>query len=269
MQMPPCNGFIQPAQAGKFFINSLENPMRQFKPIKQKRVSKEVAEQLKDSILQGQFNTGERLPSERELSQQFQVSRVTVREALRSLEDSGFITKRKGATGGAFVTDLTNKNLFISFFDLFLSEKISICELNEVRLLVEPEIARLASIKITKEYTEKLNKALETEELPQTPAYKEGEVNEMIHGIMAEMCGNRLFEAISRSLIKLTLQVIRDVVPDNQLIFPVKMHRPVVEAILSGDPEKAALTMKKHIIEFGETLVEAEKVFRGKKSKLA
>jgi GntR family transcriptional repressor for pyruvate dehydrogenase complex len=241
--------------------------MQQFKPVKPKRISQEVAEQLKDAILLGQFKAGDRLPSERELSQQFQVSRITVREALRSLEDSGFITIRQGATGGAFVTDLTNKNLFQSFFDLFLSDKISICELNEVRLLIEPEIARLAATRVNKEYTIRLLEALEAEELPQTPAFKEGEVNKMIHDIIAEMGGNRLLDAISRSLINLTLEVIQEVVPSHQLIFPIKMHRSVVEAILSCDPKKAASAMKKHISEFGETLVEMEKAFRQKKSK--
>jgi GntR family transcriptional repressor for pyruvate dehydrogenase complex len=240
--------------------------MQQFKPIKQKRVSKEVAEQLKDSIFQGQFKTGDRLPSERELSQQFQVSRITVREALRSLEDSGLITKLKGATGGAFVTELTYKYLSKSLFDLFLSDKISICELTQVRLLIEPEIARLASMRVTKEYTERLHKALEVEELPQTPAFKEGEARTVIHCIVAEMCGNRLFEAISRSLIKLALKVIQGVGPDYQHKFPIRMHRSVVEAILSGDPSKAALVMKKHITEFGEILVEMEKAFLQKKS---
>jgi GntR family transcriptional repressor for pyruvate dehydrogenase complex len=157
--------------------------------------------------------------------------------------------------GGSFVTNLTNKNLFNSFFDHFLSEKISICELNEVRLLIEPEIARLAATKVTKEYSEKLKKALETEVLPQTLACKEGKVNKVVHDIMAEMCGNRLLEAISRSMIALALKLIQEVVPDQQLIFPIKTHRPVVEAILSGDSEKAALVMKNHIIEFGKTLV--------------
>jgi GntR family transcriptional repressor for pyruvate dehydrogenase complex len=68
--------------------------MQPFKPIRQKRVPQEVAEKLKDAILLGQFKAGDRLPSEKELSQQFQVSRTTIREALRSLENSGFISIR-------------------------------------------------------------------------------------------------------------------------------------------------------------------------------
>ena len=65
------------------------------------RVSDEVFEQLKQSILLGQFKAGERLPAERDLAEEFQVSRVAIREALRNLENSGFINTRQGATGGA------------------------------------------------------------------------------------------------------------------------------------------------------------------------
>ena len=79
--------------------------MPHFKPIRPIRISAEVAEQLKQSILLGHFKAGQRLPSERDLAEEFQVSRVALREALRSLENSGFIHTRPGATGGAFVTD--------------------------------------------------------------------------------------------------------------------------------------------------------------------
>ena len=80
--------------------------MSRFKPIRPVRVSDEVFEQLKQSILLGHFKAGERLPTERDLAEEFQVSRVAVREALRNLENTGFVSTRQGATGGAFVTEL-------------------------------------------------------------------------------------------------------------------------------------------------------------------
>ena len=99
--------------------------MPSFKPIKQSRVSGEVAEQLKQSILLGQFEAGDKLPSERDLSNQFQVSRIAIREALRFLENTGFVETRQGVTGGTFVTDLSFEHLSNAFVDLFLAEKIS------------------------------------------------------------------------------------------------------------------------------------------------
>ena len=139
--------------------------MPMFKPIKLSRLSDEVIDQLKESILLGHFKAGDRLPSERELAEEFQVSRVAIREALRALENSGFITTRQGATGGAYVTDLTFEHLANAFLDLFLANKISIPELYQVRLLIEPEVARLAALNITYDYfllKEELEKTVNT-----------------------------------------------------------------------------------------------------------
>ena len=100
--------------------------MGRFKPIKQFRVSEQVLSQLKESILLGKFKSGEKLPSERELTEEFQVSRGVVREAIRALEITGFVVLRQGPTGGAFVTDLSFDHVGNAFLDLFLANKVSI-----------------------------------------------------------------------------------------------------------------------------------------------
>jgi GntR family transcriptional regulator, transcriptional repressor for pyruvate dehydrogenase complex len=242
--------------------------MPRFKPIRPVRVSDEVFEQLKQSILLGQFKAGERLPAERDLAEEFQVSRVAVREALRNLENTGFISTRQGATGGAFVTDLTFDHLARSFLDLFLAEKISIPELYQVRLLVEPEMARLAAAHVTPEYTRRLRAALEAEGAPSRSLDEDVERKTAVHFILAEMCGNRFFEALVRSLMELTHRVVEAGDPDFHFIHPAGMHRPVVEAVLAGNPRKAHLAMKRHAMEFGKILMEREKNFRQKRSAL-
>jgi GntR family transcriptional regulator, transcriptional repressor for pyruvate dehydrogenase complex len=239
--------------------------MSNFKPIKQMRVSEEVAGQIKESILTGHFKAGDRLPSERDLAEAFQVSRVAIREALRSLENSGFIITRQGATGGAFVTDLTFNHLSKAFVDLFLSEKISIPELYRVRLLIEPEVARLAASHITPHYAKLLREALKAEERPIESLDEDVERKTAVHFLLAEMCGNRFFEALMRSFMELTHRVIQVGDPDFHYIHPAGMHRPIVEAVLAGNASKAAQTMKKHAIEFGKILLEKEKAFRGKR----
>ena len=86
-----------------------------FRPVRQLRVFEEIVAQLKQSILNGRFKPGDKLPTERELVEQFQASRVAIREALRTLENSGFIVTRQGANGGAYVTDLTFEFLANAF----------------------------------------------------------------------------------------------------------------------------------------------------------
>jgi GntR family transcriptional regulator, transcriptional repressor for pyruvate dehydrogenase complex len=239
--------------------------MTNFKPIKQIRVSEEVAGQLKESILSGQFKAGDRLPSERDLAEAFQVSRVAVREALRSLENSGFIVTRQGVSGGAFVTELNFNNLSKAFVDLFLSEKISIPEFYQVRLLIEPEVARLAAGHINPYYAERLQEALEAEGQPNESLEEDVGRKTAVHFLLAEMCGNRFFEALIRSLMELTRRVILIGAPDFNFIHPAGMHRPIVEAVLQGNATKAAANMRRHALEFGKILLEKEKIFRRKK----
>jgi len=240
--------------------------MVMFRPVKQFRVSGEVCEQVKQAILLGKFKAGDRLPSERSLAEEFQVSRVAIREALRALENSGFTVTRQGVNGGTYVTELTFRHISNAFLDVFLADKISIPELYHVRLLVEPEIARLAALRITSEYAQRLKEALEAEDLLTASLLQDIEMKTAVHYILAEMCGNRFFEAIVRSSMKLTHRVIEVVSPKPYTLHPAGMHPPIVEAVLAGDSEAAFSAMKEHSVRFGEILMKMEKDYREKKS---
>jgi GntR family transcriptional repressor for pyruvate dehydrogenase complex len=240
-----------------------------FRPVRQFRVFEEIVLQLKQSILIGSFKPGDKLPTERELVEQFRVSRVAIREALRTLENSGFIVTRQGANGGAYVTDLSFEFLANAFVDLFLADKISIPELHRVRLIIEPEIAKLAAAAITPEYAERLKKALEAEEVPTSSLLEDIKIKTAVHYILAEMCGNRFLEAIVRSSMKLTHTLIQMVNPDPSTMHPAGMHRPIVEAVLTGNPEASSMAMHQHTLEFGETLIKMEKSYREKRPTLS
>jgi DNA-binding FadR family transcriptional regulator len=240
--------------------------MPAFKPIKQSRISKEVTEQLKHAILLGQFQTGDKLPPERELAEQFQVSRVAVRESLRVLENAGFLTTRPGVLGGTFVTDLTFEHLSNAFIDLFLAEKISIPELVHVRVLVEPEIARLAALHAHEESAHLLREVLEAEESPSRNLIEDLNKKTAVHYILGEVCGNRFLEALERSLMAMTRRVVQVVEPEPLWLHPAGMHRPIVDAVLKRNPDAAAEAMRKHAVEFGENLVKMAKTFREKKA---
>ena len=242
-------------------------PMPTFTPIRPLRVSNEVFEQIKQSILLGTFKPGDKLPSERELAEEFQVSRVAVREALRSLENSGFIVTRQGITGGAFITDLSFEQLNNSFLDLFLAEKISIPELYHVRRLIEPEVARLSALRVTPEYAKRLRGALEAEKTPGETLSEEIDRKTSVHYILAEMCGNRFLEALISSFMRLTKQVVEAVRPDTEKLHPAGLHECVVGAVLAGDPERAAKEMERHAVDFGTNLMKMEQEYHEKRSR--
>jgi GntR family transcriptional regulator, transcriptional repressor for pyruvate dehydrogenase complex len=236
--------------------------MKKFKPIRQTRVSEEVTEQIKQCILLGDFNAGDKLPAERELMEQFQVSRVAIREALRALENSGFVSTRQGATGGTYVIELSFENLSSAFIDLFLAEKISIPEMFHVRVLIEPEVARLAAMRITPESTEKLLEILEKEESPVNSLADDIETKTMAHFVLAEICGNRFLEALVKSLMRVTKKVIEAVNPNTLSMHPAGMHRPIVEAVIAGKSDESAEAMRRHALEFGEIMIEMERAHR-------
>ena len=240
--------------------------MPTFTPIKPLRVSDEVTDQLKQSILLGHFKPGDKLPPERELAEQFQVSRVAIREAIRSLENSGFILTRQGMTGGAFITDLSFQQLTNSFLDLFLAEKISIPELYQVRRLIEPEVARLAASRVTPDFKRRLKEALKAEKTPGATLSEEVDRKTTVHYILAEMCGNRFFEALVSSVMRLTKQVVEAVKPDTQKLHPAGLHDAAVKAVLAGDADRAAREMEKHAVEFGRNLMEMEQEYHQKRS---
>ncbi|MCX5810702.1 MAG: GntR family transcriptional regulator [Proteobacteria bacterium] len=248
--------------------------MPRFKPIKQSRVSEEVAEQLKQSIIVGHFKEGDKLPSERDLAEEFQVSRVAIHEALRSLENSGFIVTRQGPTGGSYVTELTFECSVNAFQDLYIAEKISISEVHHVRRVVEAEVARLAALNITPEYAQRLRDSLEAEELPVELLLDDIARKMAVHFILAEMSGNRFLEALVRSLmglIRVAVETIALESGEHDLfdLHPAGMHRPIVEAVIAGDAEAAASAAKEHATKYGENLGIMEKIYRGKKSKIA
>lgn len=215
-----------------------------FEPIKQARISEEVMSQIKNSIIRGQFKRGDKLPSERELSELFHVSRAVIREALWGLSKIGYIAIRPGASGGAFVTDMSFESLIGVYVDLFLSEKISLHELTEARLLIEPEIARLAAKNITPEYEARLRKALEIESLPSTSIEEDVERKQGVHLILAEMCGNRCFEGFALA----SMAAIRSIIEFLNLdyLHPEGAHQAVVDAVIAGDAEAAAQAMIVH-----------------------
>ncbi len=88
------------------------------------------------------------------------------------------------------------------------------------------------------------------------------ERKQKIYLLLAEMCGNRVFEALMRSLLKLSKEVVLAVNPNPDVVHPRGMHRSLVEAVISGNSEAAYEEMKKHTIDFGEKFIKMEKTFR-------
>src|SRR5579862_3253567 len=123
-------------------------------PIEHASVYELVVEQLRGAIHMGTYAPGEKLPTERELAQRLQVSRLSVREAVRVLEGEGYVETRRGATGGIVVLD---RGIEEQRIGPYIREMLpQIVEIFEFRSAVEPEAARLAALRRTDEQLARL-----------------------------------------------------------------------------------------------------------------
>src|ERR1700737_2071133 len=115
------------------------------KPVEVPKASDVLARELRERILSGELIEGTALPAERELVKQTQMSRATVREALRILEVQNLVRVRAGRAGGAFVQRPSTKSMASSVTLMIRGQKIKLADLMETREALEPFCAELAA----------------------------------------------------------------------------------------------------------------------------
>jgi DNA-binding FadR family transcriptional regulator len=187
-----------------------------------------------------------------------------VREAIRALEITGFVILRQGPTGGAYVTDLSFDRVGDAFLDLFLSNKLSIPELADVRYYIEPEVARLAALNAGAEDKKRLVEAQEAESLPVQETSARITQFQKVHHIIAEACQNHFYEAIAKSMLRLTFQVVEAVDPDHEALHLPGEHHKIVAAVIGADPPAAKEEMQNHLKKFCKSLIAMEAAYRQK-----
>ena len=221
-----------------------------FKTIRKARLSDEIVKQIKETLFAGKLQAGDRLPAERELAEQFETSRASVREALRTLEQEGMIQVRKGVGGGAFIAELDHRPVTNSFQTLLHLKKISIKDIAEVRLIFEPEAARLAAERVTEEDIRELEEviqqmsvAVEGRELPDSFDLK-------FHQIIARAAGNPILTMLAESMLGVASKTITELHPSmDTLRHVLASHRKVFEAIRKRNGKLAYLAMRRHIVD--------------------
>ena len=129
------------------------------KPIRVKRISDQVFEQLRDLLFRGQLKTGEKLMPERELAQALGVSRPTVREAINKLVTMGFLEHRQGQ--GTFVRSMDSQRENNPLSAVIQGPEVSLEDLLEVRMGLESQAVMLAAQRATPDDIDILRNALD------------------------------------------------------------------------------------------------------------
>ena len=238
--------------------------MELFTEIKRITVSKEIMLQIKESILNGKIKSGEKIPSERELTERFNVSRNMVREAIRGLEMTGYLEIHQGPRGGAFVRDFTPDRFSDYFLDFYIADKLSVKDLNQARLHVEPEVAKLAAKNINLQSSLLLEKTLKGEVFEDKLEDRLRSLT-AIHCVLAEVCGNSFYEIMVNSLIAITHEIILNTFEEGDPILHGEgQHDRIVQTVLDKDPEGAAREMTDHLKKFAEAFIELDRRYKQK-----
>lgn len=218
-----------------------------YKTIRSSRLYEQIVDQIEQAILKGELKPGDQLPAERELAEQFGVSRTAVREAVKALREKGLVEAFSGR--GTFVTNGTSQAMRQSL-DLItrIGGPDGSAQLAEVRAILEPEIAALAAGRIEEQLLVALREAVAVMDrsLEDPDAYIEADLD--FHLALAEGAANPVILSLIDSIVGLLRE-------QRLRIFSVEggpergqyHHKQILEAIEQRNAEKARAAMREHL----------------------
>jgi GntR family transcriptional repressor for pyruvate dehydrogenase complex len=233
-----------------------------FKPIKKQKASDLIVEEIWKMILEGKLKPGDRLPPEFKLVERFQVSKVTLREALQTLETYGHITRKRGPGGGSVVLDIA-PTMGISLLANYMSlSSFTIQNLMEARQNIEPMIAEIAATRITEDGERRLLELLRNHE-QDFQTHGGSRRGWEFYILLAELTDNRLLKVMEELLIRLFMDAefslsIGDIgMTDEEIAYNAEVlptNRRIAEAVIARDPARARQEMSRAIAGFTERI---------------
>ena len=230
--------------------NDLRTPRRvEFSRIRNLRAFEEIADQIRKELSDRRLRAGDRLPPERALAEQFGVSRNTLREALRSLENAGLLRLQKGATGGAFVRESTGDAIVTGLRDMFHLGAILPEHLTEARVLIESIAVRAACERATAEDIAALNANIASAERAirgKIDFYDQAAIHLEFHRIIARATKNPVMVIVMEALIDVMQHFIRAIGQKrNPWVLPSR--RRFMKHFVARDSDAAVAEMEEHL----------------------
>lgn len=221
------------------------------------KLYQKVAATVTGRITNGQYPRGERLPSERDLAEEFDVSRPTIREAMLALEIQGLVEARHGS--GVYVLDTSAIPAPAAELD------IGAFELTEARAIFESESAALAASLITDEQLAKLEKIM-AEMIEENKSDASGELaDRSFHVAIAEATNNAAIVSVVEMLWDLRYRSplcrhILHLARQTGVRPRIKHHRKILAALKARDPKRARAEMREHLENVIEGLLAATEI---------
>ncbi len=220
-----------------------------------------VARQIRNAIIRGELTDGDTLPAESHLIAEFEVSRPTIREAVRILESEGLVTVARGARGGARISSPNYEMIERAAGITLQAQRVTIGDLYEMRTLIEPPAARLVAERNSEAAVPVLRRFIEDEMSKIKDPFAVTKLIAEFHRLLIEMSGNQTLNAFSqalRGLVEGHLELAQRRRPEldpemsiKQLRFGLKSHTRLVDLIEAMDGAAAEAHWKDHMIAAG------------------
>ena len=218
-----------------------------YTPIQSPRLYEQIVEEIETRILGGDLQPGEQLPPERELAEQFGVSRTAVREAIKALREKGLVDILAGR--GTFITEPTSQAMRHSFGRILrLSHGDGAGDLVAVRELLEPEIAFLAAQRAGEDHLQAMRKAVKAMDAALESPVQFIEADLDFHLALAEGTGNVLIPFLIDPIVDLLREQRTRIfnVPGGPARGQVH-HKRILAAVSSRDAKAARQAMRDHL----------------------
>jgi GntR family transcriptional regulator, transcriptional repressor for pyruvate dehydrogenase complex len=174
-----------------------------FKPAKPQRAFEQITRQIELLITEGHLKPGDKLPTERALAAQLEVSRNTLREALRMLEIAGVLTLRRGASGGAFVAVADRQTLNDVLIGTLKLTDFSVADLTQAMRAITVMLFQAALPKISEDDFRAMESNIQEAERVKDDPRKRSELLIHFYRLLAEATGNQILVAIADVFVEL------------------------------------------------------------------
>jgi DNA-binding FadR family transcriptional regulator len=217
------------------------------RPVRAGNAFEETVERLLQIIKLGAVAHGERLPPERELAPRLGVSRVTLREAIRALQQEGYVESRRGRSGGTFVTYRTPRPRSGDLARVAEGRVEQLTDALTYRMAVETGAAQqLATMELTDAQSARLRRALVEANAADEADYRR--LDARFHLTIAELTGSNLLStACADARMRVTDLLNAIPVLQRNIEHSALQHEAIVAAILTGDPEAARRAVAEHL----------------------
>ena len=222
-----------------------------FQKIPQGRMYQKIVDQVFESIISGELKVKEKLSSEKELCKIFGVSRVTVREAIRSLEQSGVIEVRQGSSGGAYVKEINLDSIAGQMKNALRMANLNFDQLATARAFLEEMILmKFESWEKNKQQISDLQNSVDEAEhyFQEGQIHIRSEANADFHKKIAQMTGNPIIILMHELISDLLVGFFKRANPSDAItIKTLKEHKKIIKLLKDGRYQEAGQLCARHL----------------------